>query len=348
MVMNNNIIVLGIETSCDETAVAIIKYHKKNNRFMVLSHILASQIKLHAKYGGVFPELASRAHEQKIIPIINRAILKAKIDHKALDAIAVTYGPGLVGSLLIGTTAASTLSYIWGKPLVAVNHLEGHIYSNLIKDTKIKFPLLILIASGGHTELIFAKKFGEYQMIGQTLDDAAGEAFDKIAKLLDLAYPGGPALSQLAQKGDSNKYKFSLPLNQNNNFNFSFSGLKTAVLYQFKSLKKPISEQTKADLAASFQKTLIDSLVKKTSLATLKYKPSTVLIGGGVASNEKLRVDLEENIRKLKIIFKKPDISLCTDNGIGIACAGAVKFTENKIISWKDLSVDSNAKISRV
>lgn len=340
--MKNKCIILGIESSCDETAAAVVEYDQKLGRFSVLSQTIYSQIALHAPYGGVYPEIAARAHSEKILPVINKTLLDAKLSKNEIDAIAVTYGPGLVGSLVIGLTAAKTLAYLWQKPLIGINHLEGHIYSNLISNPVIQFPMLGLIASGGHTLLIQMEKPDSYKLLGQTLDDASGEAFDKVGKLLGLDYPAGPALSKLASKGDSKVYHFNLPINKKNNYNFSFSGLKTAVLYLVKSLggSERLTQKQKADIARAFEDTVVKSLVKKTVSAANNNKIKTVIIGGGVGANQPLRSNLEKELKYYGINFIKPEISLCTDNAVGIAASGAIKFTHKQFNDRQTLNVN--------
>lgn len=345
---DKKVTILGIETSCDETAAAIVCYDPKTQKFNIKSHALYSQISLHRQYGGVYPELASRDHVEKILPIINESLTQAKITNDEIDAIAVTAGPGLIGSLLIGTTVARTLAYLWQKPLISINHLEGHIYSNLVQNPPLQFPMLGLIISGGHTLLIAIDKLGSYKTLGQTLDDAVGEAFDKVAKLLGLDYPGGPALSKLADNGDKNAFKFPLPLRRKDSLDFSFSGLKTSVLYLVRKLEseKKLNDQTKADICASFQATAVKSLITKTLSAVEKIGAKTVIIGGGVSANKQLRQDLEAELKKHNITLIKPVIELCTDNAVGIGAAGAIKFLNNDFTSWKEMTVNPNAKLN--
>lgn len=314
--------ILGIETSCDETAAAVVEDGHK-----LLSNVVSSSVDLHAVYGGVVPEIAARSHIEVIIPVIEKALEEAKTDWKQIDAIAVTQGPGLIGSLLIGVLTARTLAIAKNKPLYAVNHVLAHTYANFINETPPEFPFLALIVSGGHSQLMLYKSHKNYIILGQTLDDAVGEAYDKVAKILGLPYPGGPSVDIAAKKG--NPQAVILPkANLQNPYDFSFSGLKTAVLraaqqmagkdYTFPShqLPKTLNKRQKADLAASFQKTAVDTLVEAVEAAEAQYKPKAVLLAGGVAANHTLRRELKNS---LITPFYCPDIKLCTDNAAMIA-----------------------------
>ena len=270
--------ILGIESSCDETAAALVDY--TGGRFSVLSNVVASQIEIHKKTKGVVPEVAARCHVEAIIPVIKEAMQ----NETKPDAIAITKGPGLVTSLRIGVDTARTLSFFWGVPMIGVNHLEGHIYASVLQNTAIEFPALCLVVSGGHTELVLMKKHLDYKIIGETRDDAAGEAFDKVAKILDLGYPGGPEISKLAKEGNPKAIDFPRPMIDSKDFDFSFSGLKTAVLYYVKNLK-PKTYNLKPDICASFEQAVVDVLVAKTICAAKKYKVKTVILGGGVSAN---------------------------------------------------------------
>ena len=360
-------LILGIETSCDETAASLLEI--KGGRIKILSNIVSSQIKIHQKYGGIVPEKAARKHLEMILPVIKQALKKAnkKIDSiDCIDCIAVTVGPGLITSLLIGVETAKILAYVWQKPIISINHLEGHIYANWLSTTdnlkskilnlkSISFPFLCLIVSGGHTELILMKDYGKYRKIGQTRDDAAGEAFDKVAKLLNLGYPGGPIISRMAEKGNPKKFDLPRPMINSNDFDFSFSGLKTAVLYLTKKLKSypglaPRSGAGKLqanDLCASFQQAVIDVLTKKTIQAAEKYKVKTILLGGGVAANKKLREQLAKMIKKeipdSKFIL--PDPKFCTDNASMIACAGYFHAIKKDFTPWWKLRMDPNLEL---
>jgi N6-L-threonylcarbamoyladenine synthase len=313
--------ILGIETSCDETAAAVIE----NGRVLV-SSVVASQVDLHARYGGVFPEVASRQHVLAIYPVIQQALQRAHLDLRDIDAVAVTRGPGLPGSLVVGINAAKGLALGGGKPLVGVNHLEGHIYSAWVYDSspqpEPKFPLMALIVSGGHTELVFIEDHLKYRRLGATLDDAAGEAFDKVARLLGLSYPGGPAIQRAAETGNPQAFAFPRSWLEGT-WDFSFSGLKTAVLRQVQVLQKTASVLPVEDLAASFQQAVVDVLVEKTSAAALGFKAREILVAGGVSANRALR-NAFMNQAPCKVHI--PPFSLCTDNAAMIAAAGYYRY----------------------
>ncbi len=334
-------IILGIESSCDETAVSVLKTNK--NKFKILSHIIASQIKTHHKYGGVVPEVAARQHVVNMIPVLDTAMTEAKVKPKDITAIAVTKGPGLITSLRVGVQTAKTLSALWNKKIVALNHMEGHIYANWYQNPNIKLPALCLIVSGGHTELVLIKKHGEYKLVGRTRDDAAGEAFDKVAKLLGLGYPGGPKIQTLAQKGNPYKFDFPRPMLSHDNFDFSFSGLKTSVLYlvkkEFKNKKIPSN-----DICASFQQAVVDVLVGKTLLAANKLDVKSVLLAGGVAANKMLREELGRAIKKdlPNTKYYYPTLELCTDNAAMIAIAGYFHILKKDFADWKKFDADPN------
>lgn len=355
MSKNSSTIILGIETSCDETAAALVEIKGGSPRspassrdvplgeagkFKILANIVSSQIDIHKKYGGVVPEIAARKHVENIIPVIEQALTKAKITPQQIDKIAVTVGPGLVTSLLIGVETAKTLAYAWGKDIVPVNHLKAHLYANWLENKVIKFPAIALIVSGGHTELIYMKNKTSLKKIGQTVDDAAGEAFDKVAKLLGLDYPGGPEISKLAKQGNASRFKFPRPMINSKNYNFSFSGLKTAVLYQSQKIKK-LDRKTKADICAGFQQAVVDTLITKTTKAAKQYKVKTIMLSGGVAANKLLRKNLEQKSKELKLAFFKPAQFLCTDNAAMIAVAANFE----KPIDWQKIKVDSNLEI---
>lgn len=315
MICKEHMIILGIETSCDDTGIGIIKCGKNNCR--ILSNVASSQIKIHAPYGGVVPNLASRAHLENIVPCLKQALKEA--DNPKIDLIAVTNEPGLAPCLLVGINFAKALAYNWNLPLVKVNHIQGHIFANWLSDSEIEFPLLALVVSGGHTQLVLMEK-NKFKIIGQTRDDAAGEAFDKVAKLLGLGYPGGPIISQRAEKGEKN-IDLPRPMINSKDFDFSFSGLKTAVLYRIKE-KKKLSEKYINDMAASFQQAVIDVLISKTIKAIEKNQVKTVILSGGVAANKELR---EQMKKRIKVKFQIPDLKLCTDNGVMIALAAYYK-----------------------
>ena len=315
--------ILGIETSCDETAVAIVR-----NGTEVLISLIASSIAKHQQYGGVVPEIAARDQIKQIIPLIQQSLKQTNLKWDEIDAIAVTESPGLISSLLVGINTAQTLAWLKQKPLLKINHIYGHIYANwLEKKTLPQFPILILTVSGGHNELVLMKDFNSFELIGESLDDAAGEAFDKVAKMLDLGYPGGPVISKLAQKGNPEAYNFPQGLKQKDNFNFSFSGLKTAVLYTLRDIEEKITKQIKADIAASFQESVCESLSNKLIRAAEKLSVREIHLAGGVSANQLLRQKVADKIKsnpKLnQIKFRFPaKIKYCTDNAAMIAAAG--------------------------
>lgn len=338
--------ILAIETSCDETAASVAE--GSGTKLSILSSVVASQIKIHKKYGGVVPEVAAREHVINIIPVIDEALKKAGIKKqdapKRLSAIAVTAGPGLITSLMIGLETAKTLSYVWKLPIVSVNHIEGHLYSNFINHDKTKFPAIILTVSGGHTQLVLMKSHLNYKTIGETRDDAAGEAFDKAAQLLGLGYPGGPLISKHAEKfSGSSSIILPRPMMDSKNYEFSFSGLKTALLYMIqkdKKYKKRIPEY-----AHAFQEAVVDVLVAKTLRAAKQYKAKTVMLAGGVAANKRLRERLSEEVKKLQLDFRMPEMKYTTDNAAMIASAGYFKFKAKKTTPWKKLKVDPNLEL---
>lgn len=315
--MVNSIEILGIETSCDETAAAVVR-----NGTTVLSSVVASQVDIHQAFGGVVPEVASRQHVLAVIPTIERALDQAGISWDSLAAVAPTYGPGLVGALLVGLNAAKGLAFARGLPLIGVNHLEGHVYANWLTGAEISFPTISLIVSGSHSDLILMSDHLSYRILGQTRDDAAGEAFDKVARLLGLGYPGGPAIQTLARSGDPRKLRLPRAW-LGDSYDFSFSGLKTAVLREAEGLGDD-SELTRADVAASFQEAVVDVLVSKTARAAAEFGVSQVLLAGGVAANAQLRREMERRLNRTVVY---PPISLCTDNAAMIAAAGYYRFT---------------------
>ena len=351
--------ILAIETSCDETAAAVIVGGK------IKSSIIASQAKLHSKFGGVVPEVAAREHVTAIIPTIDLALKKAKTKLSEIDFLSVTQGPGLFSSLSVGVDTCKALSVALEIPLLPINHLEAHIYANFIKEKSegnskgnqkgipsvFPFPSLILIVSGGHTLLVLMKNHGNYKIIGETVDDAAGEAFDKTAKLLGLAYPGGPILSKLAKDGNPKRFQFPRPMINSNNLNFSFSGLKTAVLYEAQKYKK-INPNLKNDFAASIQKAIVDVLIAKTEKAILKFsakggsasggKPKTIMLGGGVAANHLLRKRFSELAKKYHIKSSIPKIEYCTDNAAMIGLAAYYRIKSKKAKFKLTFSADPN------
>ncbi len=353
--MKKKIIILGIETSCDETAASLIEIKKEKDgpSFKILSKVIASQIPIHSKYGGIIPELAAREHIKKIISVIKKSIT---LSPSSIDLIAVTTGPGLITSLFIGVESAKTLAYVWQKPLMPINHLQGHIAVNFINDQPL-FPALGLIVSGGHTELMLIKKYNQYKKIGQTRDDAAGECFDKVAKLLNLGYPGGPIISQYAKKAKETKKEIILPrpMINSHDYDFSFSGLKTAVLYLVQKIpQNKRDKQFISQICRETQQAIIDVLIKKTFNAALEFKVKSIVLGGGVTSNKELRIQFSKKIKELKIPIKLliPPYEFCPDNATMIAAAAYFKYINltNKQISnlknnWKKIKANPNLQI---
>ena len=333
---------LALETSCDETAAAVIE----NGRALV-SSVVASQMELHARYGGVYPEVASRQHVLSIVPVVEQALAEAHITLADVDAIAVTRGPGLAGSLVVGMNAAKGLALGAGIPLVGVNHLEGHIYSSWVYDAgetpppEPQFPLLALLVSGGHTELNLMTDHLTYKRLGSTLDDAAGEAFDKVARLLGLAYPGGPSIQKAAEDGDPNRFKFPRSRLEGT-WDFSFSGVKTAVLYETKKIEKSGRPLPVPDLAASFQAAVVDVLVSKTLAAAREFGAKEILVAGGVSANRALRQAFKS---QTEFPVNIPRLSLCTDNAAMIGAAGYFRYALGHV-SAMDLDVQPNWPLS--
>jgi len=323
-------IILGIETSCDETATAIIK-GEADERIHILSERIASQIEIHAAYGGVVPEIASREHLQQLPPMADEVIREANLAWPDLSAIAVTAGPGLMGALLVGVSFARATGMVNNIPVIPVHHLEGHVFAPGLSGTLPDFPFITLLVSGGHTLLIRVDGLGRYTILGQTLDDAAGECFDKCARLLDLPYPGGPAIAQLAQSGDASRFKLPRPMLNKGNLNFSFSGLKTAVLYAVRHEGK-MNEQTRADMAAGVESAICEVLVKKSVRACIQEDISHLIIAGGVAANSRLRIMLEQQANLKDIRIHLPELHHCTDNAAMIAHAGLLRLRLGKSI----------------
>lgn len=349
-----NIKILAIETSCDETAAAVILGNGKNN-LKILSNIVASQIDLHRITHGIVPEVASRAHVEKIIPVIQESLLKSRIKLKDIDLFAVTIGPGLVGSLLVGIDIVRALAYASDKPVISVNHVEAHIYANFV-DVSQKFPAIVLVVSGGHTQLILMRGHGNYKVLGSTIDDAAGEAFDKVAKILGLPYPGGPSISEEAskkQKVKSRSIKFPRPMIDTDDFDFSFSGLKTAVLYKVRELtsnrKSPLNRDLITAIAYEFQNAIVDVLVTKTTKAARKYKTKTIMLGGGVAANKLLRSELKKRVKKEvpNSKFYIPAPKFCTDNAAVVGANTFYKYSHDKkfLKNWKKVGLNLNPKL---
>lgn len=341
--------ILAIETSCDETAASVIE--DQDGKISVLSNIVNSQIDIHQHTRGVVPEVAARAHIENIIPVVEEALDQAKTDEKEIDGIAVTCGPGLIGSLLIGVNTAKTLAYVWKKPIYGINHLLGHVAANFIEH-EIEFPAVIMTASGGHTMLLLMDSPSEIKILGQTLDDAAGEAFDKVARLLGLGYPGGPEISKAAslfEKKEESEIIFPRPLKRSGDYNFSFSGLKTSVLYEIKKKYPDFnidSDDYKKEIAYQFEEAATDVLVDKALKAAGEFGAKTVCLSGGVAANKRLRSKLiEESLKKTpqtKVIF--PSFEYCTDNAAMIGAAVLVQKDFIKPIDYKNLKADANLK----
>ncbi len=321
-------IILGIETTCDETGVAVVKARgKKFPSFKILSNVVFSQIKEHVSFGGVVPNLAARLHLKNITVVLDEALKKAKIDLRDIDLISVAQGPGLAPALFVGVETAKSLAFLLRRPLVGVNHLEGHIYSNWLEDKKISFPALVLLVSGGHTMLILVKDYFSYELLGQAKDDAVGESFDKVARLLGISYPGGPLIEKIAKGYQGDLFAFPRPMFKEDNYDFSFSGLKTAVLYKTREFPR-LTKRLKNKIAASFQEAAIDVLVAKFIRAVKEYKPQSVLLAGGVAANKALRERLKKEINQKapQVLFQAPSLSLSTDNGAMIAVAGYIYY----------------------
>ncbi|MCX6811250.1 MAG: tRNA (adenosine(37)-N6)-threonylcarbamoyltransferase complex transferase subunit TsaD [Candidatus Berkelbacteria bacterium] len=398
---NNKITVLAIETSCDETAAAILVSPKNINNLKIAtpkikSNIIYSQLALHQRTKGIVPEVASRAHSEKIILVIKKVIEKARIELKDIDIIAVTVGPGLIGSLLVGVDTAKTLAYVLDKPIIPIDHIEAHIYASFInepdlaascevsgrrsflscssaasiglhprgkprsiqaKSNKTKkteiFPAIALVVSGGHTSILLMRGHGDYKLLGATIDDAAGEAFDKVAKILNLPYPGGPNISLEAKKGKRSKQKqkieFPRPMIDSDNLDFSFSGLKTAVLYKIRDLGPKGFRLLRPELAFQFQKAIIEVLVEKVTKAARKYGARSVILGGGVVANEQLRLEMRKKIKKIrpKIKLFIPDFKFCTDNAVIVGVCAYYRYLKNKncLRNYKLVKVDLNPKL---
>jgi N6-L-threonylcarbamoyladenine synthase len=334
-----DILILAIESSCDETAASVVKNGRE-----VLSNIIYSQIDLHTIYGGVVPEIASRKHIEKINQVIEEALKEAKVTLDDITAIAVTYGPGLVGALLVGVSAAKAISFATGKPLVGVHHIEGHISANFIENKDLEPPFACLVVSGGHTHLVVVKDYGEYEILGYTRDDAAGEAFDKVARAIGLGYPGGPKIDKLSKEGNPESIKFPRAKVDGSNYDFSFSGLKSAVLNYLNSCEMKGIKINKADVAASFQKAVIDVLVEHSIAAVREYGFNKFAIAGGVASNSSLRKAFETECANQNIEFYHPSPIFCTDNAAMIGVAGYYEYIKGTRSGY-DLNAIPNLKL---
>lgn len=329
-------LILGIETSCDETSAAVVKDGKE-----ILSNVISSQVDIHKRFGGVVPEVASRRHVEGITLILQEALEKAGVDLRDLSAIAVTYGPGLVGALLVGVSAAKALAFAKGIPLIGVHHIAGHIYANRLA-REMSFPLIALVVSGGHTQLVYMPEHGVFQILGETRDDAVGEAYDKVARSLDLPYPGGPHIDRLAQEG---KAVIDLPRAwlEPGSYDFSFSGLKSAVLNTLHNAAQRGESVNPADLAASFQASVVEVLVEKTFRAVKEYGVQQLVLAGGVAANRGLRMALELRNREEGIDLLVPPLSLCTDNAAMIAAAGHIQYEKG---DFADMSLNAIPSLS--
>lgn len=341
MMKEKDTLILGIESSCDETAAAVIKNGRE-----VLSNVISSQIELHKLYGGVVPEIASRKHIEKINQVIEEALENAKVTLDDIDAVAVTYGPGLVGALLVGVAEAKAICYAKKKPLVGVHHIEGHVSANYIEHPDLAPPFLCLIVSGGHTHLVMVNDYGEYEILGRTRDDAVGEAFDKVARSIGLGYPGGPKIDKLAKEGNQKAITFPKAKIEDAPLDFSFSGVKSAVLNHINGCNMRGEEINPADIAASFQKAVTDVLVEKTMLAAAEHKMKKVAIAGGVASNSALRNAMKEACEKRGIKLYYPSPIYCTDNGAMIGVAGYYEYKKGTRHGW-DLNAVPNLKIGQ-
>lgn len=324
-------LVLGIESSCDETGLALYDTQRG-----LLAHALYSQVKMHEEYGGVVPELASRDHIRRAIPLLEQVFAESGVAHDAIDAIAYTQGPGLAGALLVGASVACGLGLALDKPMLGIHHLEGHLLSPLLASEPPEFPFIALLVSGGHTQLMRVDGVGQYTMLGETLDDAAGEAFDKSAKLLGLGYPGGPAISRMAEFGDPTAYKLPRPMLHSKNLDFSFSGLKTAVLTVVKNQTTNICEQDKANIARAFVDAIVEVLTAKCVTALKHTGLKRLVIAGGVGANQQLRASLNAAATKKHFKVFYPELEFCTDNGAMIAFAGAMRLQINPDAAKKD------------
>ena len=331
-----DVLILAIESSCDETSMSIVKNGKD-----VLSIVVNTQISTHEKFGGVVPEIASRMHTENITLVLDETLKKANVSIDDISAIAVTYGPGLMGSLLVGVEAAKTIAYVYKKPLIAVNHMAGHIYANNIENT-MEFPILALVVSGGHTDLVYMEDDYKFEVLGSTLDDAIGETYDKVARVLDLKYPGGPNVEKLAAQGHPT-YKLPIPMNDNS-LNMSFSGLKSSIINLVHNETQRGKIINKEDLASSFQPVAIDELIRKLSLALKKVNVNQVIIAGGVSANQYLRKEVAKLLENTNIKLLVPSMIYCTDNGAMIGAAAYPLYLKKQFTTF-DLNATPNAKL---
>lgn len=321
-----NMNILAIESSCDETAAAVVQDGRK-----VLSNIISSQIEIHKLYGGVVPEIASRKHIEKVIQVVDEALKEASLTMDEIDAVAVTYGPGLVGALLVGVSAAKSIAFAHNKPLIGVHHIEGHISANYIENEELEPPFLCLVVSGGHTNLVIVKDYGEYEVLGKTRDDAAGEAFDKVARAIGLGYPGGPKIQKISEEGNKDAIAFPRAKVADNPFDFSFSGLKSSVLNYINSCEMEGEKINKADIAASFQEAVVDVLVSHTIAGAKQLGFKKIAMAGGVASNAVLREEMKEACERRGFKFYHPSPILCTDNAAMIGAAAYYDYIKGLI-----------------
>lgn len=333
-----DIYILGIESSCDETAAAVVKNGRE-----VLSNIISSQIVIHRKYGGVVPEIASRKHIENVMPVIDEALTKAQITLEDVDAVAVTYGPGLVGALLVGLSAAKSLAWAIDKPLIGVNHLEGHVFANFLNEKDLEPPFMALVVSGGHTALLKVTGYNEFELLGQSRDDAAGEAFDKIARVMGLPYPGGPEIERLALQGNPLAIQFP-KARLDNPFEFSFSGLKSAVLNYLHNEEQAGRPVNHSDVAASFQHAVVEALCERAVYAMQHTGLKNIVLAGGVSANKVLQNTLAETMNKIGCHLVHPTSILCTDNAVMIACRGYFMY-EAGLFSPLDLNAQPNLKL---
>ena len=332
--------ILGIETSCDETAASIVEANEKNNSVKLLSNVISTSLALHAKTGGIIPDIAAREQVKYMIPVLEKALEVLKSPKDEIDKVAVTVGPGLIGSLLVGVETARTISYVWNKPIIPVNHLFGHIYANWIENvSKIEFPVIALVVSGGHTDLVLIKNHKDIKWLGGTKDDAAGEAFDKTGRLLNLPYPGGPYIEKMAVGISKDLYNFPRPMMYSKDFDFSFSGLKAAVFREVEKIGKNLNEDNVKNISYSLQEAIFEVLIKKTINAARVYKAKSIVLGGGVAANQTLKKYFENYINENKINAKLyiPPKNFCTDNAAMIATAG---FFNNNETTYEKISAN--------
>ena len=339
MTEQKDVLILAIESSCDETAASVVKNGRE-----VLSNVISSQIELHKLYGGVVPEIASRKHIEKINQVIEEALSEANVTLDDIDAIGVTYGPGLVGALLVGVAQAKAIAYAKNLPLVGVHHIEGHISANYIENKELEPPFICLVVSGGHTHLVCVKDYGKYEIIGRTRDDAAGEAFDKVARAIGLGYPGGPKIDKLSKEGNADAIVFPKAHMEDSPYDFSFSGVKSSVLNYINGCQMKGEEYNQADIAASFQKAVTDVLVKNAMRAVKEYGLSKFAIAGGVASNSTLRAAMKEACEKNNVEFYHPSPIFCTDNAAMIGVAAYYEYMNGTRHGW-DLNAVPNLKL---